>query len=395
MSNALKPIARLLRASSIGVLLVALAACGGGGGGSSSAPPPTQSPPAPAPTPDPTPDPDPDPDPEPVPVEAAVALEQLVDDVIIAGAESFQTDAQGLLAGAESFCASGSTDLAELQSGWEGLMERWFFLANYVFGPLNDNIVSPVFYFIDSLRLRGTDYTETVRAVIAEDISSDQVLNDEFFAGKTFQRVGLLALEVALFETATGERSQDLAMITAEYGNTPRKCEVLIGLARQLTQQADYVVDGWLVQHRNATEPYRTLFLAGETDDGTEPMAQLIIAIQEHLEYLQSRRVVEVAAQLSQHNWDAVSAGVDGAEAYLEGAGEDSVSFFDVMIENGETAVVDEVRGTLAAIREAIDLQDPAILEVRLGQLDGNFKREIADALGVELGINFSDGDGS
>jgi hypothetical protein len=33
------------------------------------------------------------------------------------------------------------------------------------------------------------------------------------------------------------------------------------------------------------------------------------------------------------------------------------------------------------------------MLEISLGYLDGNFKREIPDSLELDLGINFSDGD--
>ena len=389
MSNLTPIIASRMRFIGLAAVLLGATACGGGGGGggggASSSPPPAPAP-APAPTPDPTPEPPPT-------AEIDVAMEQVIDEVVIAGAQRFLSGTDTLVADAAAFCSGGTNDLAALQTQWEGLQERWFFLANYVFGPLNDNIVSPVFYFIDSLRLRGTDYTETVRAVIAEDISSDQVLDDAYFASKTFQRVGLLALEATLFETATGERSQDIDVITAEFANTPRKCEVLEGLARQLNTQAQYVVDGWLVQHRNSDEPYRTLFLNGETDDGTEPLVQLILGLQEHLEYLQARRVAEITSQLSQHTWEAISAAIDGAEAFLEGNEATTVSIFDVMVARGEGAAVDEVRGSIAAIREAIALEDPAILEVRLGELDGNFKREIADGLGVELGVNFSDGD--
>ena len=100
-----------------------------------------------------------------------------------------------------------------------------------------------------------------------------------------------------------------------------------------------------------------------------------------------------VGAQRSGHVWPALGATIDSLEALLGGAGDSTVSLFDVMKQRGEGAVVDKVGETIAAIRAAIRSEDPTMLEIRLGQLDGNFKREIADGLGVKLGITFADGD--
>ena len=361
--------------------LLALGACGGGGG---SPPPPSPEPATPKPPPEP-------------PASAAnidTALRQLADKVLVKAVQDFSTQARAIADASAAFCSSaGEGSVKALQDRWKSLYERWFALANYVFGPLNDNIVTPQFIFIDGLRLRGTDYTNTVRAEIAADIARTNTLDRAYFDGKTFQRVGILALEVALFETATGERSPELANIEAEFAATPRKCGVLTGLAQSLSGRAQYAKDGWLVRHRNSEKPYRDLFLAGKLDDGREPLAQLIIGAQDHLEYLQSRRVALVGAQRSGHVWVALGAAIDSLEELLGGTTDTTVSLFDVMKKRGEGAVVDKVGETIAAIRTAIERRDPTMLEIRLGQLDGNFKREIADALGVKLGINFQDGD--
>ena len=361
---------------------LALGACGGGGGSA----------PAPAPAPEPsTPKPPPQP---PAPVaNVETALRQLTDQVLVRAVGDFRAQARTIAEASAAFCASGTGSVKALQDHWKSLYERWFALANYVFGPLSDNIVTPQFIFIDGLRLRGTDYTNTVRDEIAADIARTSTLDKAYFDAKTFQRVGLLALEVALFETATGERSPELANIAAEFAATPRKCAVLTGLAQSLSGRAQYVQDGWLRRHRNAEKPYRELFLAGQLDEGREPLAQLIIGAQAHLEYLQARQVAVVGAQRSGHVWQALGAAIDSLEALLGGAGDSTVSLFDVMKQRGEGAVVDKVGETIAAIRAAIRSEDPTMLEIRLGQLDGNFKREIADGLGVKLGITFADGD--
>ncbi|MEM8497194.1 MAG: imelysin family protein [Pseudomonadota bacterium] len=367
------------------LLALGLTACGGGGGGSTPAPTP---PPAPAPAPD----PDPDPDPAPA-VTLEEATQQLIDNTVLPAIERFLVQATAMNADSVSFCNEGPETIDALQNRWKSLYQEWFTLANYVFGPLDDNIITPEYTFIDGLRLRGTDYTNTVRGEIAADIASAMALDSDYFNGKTFQRVGLLALEVALFETATGEQSPVIANIEAEYMAEPRKCEVLVGLSAQLLSRAQYVSDGWLVMHRNSDQPYRDLFLAGELDDGTEPAAQIIISAQDHLEYLQSRQVASIGAQLSGHVWEALGFMIDNLEELLDGSADTTVSLFDVMTDNGESAAVDEVRESIADIREAIQMRDVTMLEIRLGSLDGNFKREIADALDVELGITFSDGD--
>jgi hypothetical protein len=47
----------------------------------------------------------------------------------------------------------------------------------------------------------------------------------------------------------------------------------------------------------------------------------------------------------------------------------------------------------MSSAKQALTNNNQAEFEIYSGILDGNFKREIPDALGVTLGINFSDGD--
>ena len=111
------------------------------------------------------------------------------------------------------------------------LFSQWYRLSIYNFGPLDDDLIFPAYTFIDSLRLRGTDYTGTVRSEITADISGDFSLDDDYYALKTFNKVGLLALESVIFETASSEHSQVSENIIAEYQDQSRKCDVLKGLA--------------------------------------------------------------------------------------------------------------------------------------------------------------------
>lgn len=326
--------------------------------------------------------------------DVSVALEQSVDQSIIPAVQAFKLETATLEQNAEAFCSTPSEQqLSALQSSWRITFEQWYALSIFNFGPLDDDIVFPAYTFIDGLRLRGTNYLATVRSEIAEDIAGSQTLDSNYFAGKTFQNVGLLALEVAMFETTTSDYSAATADILADYQNNPRKCDVLLGLANQLLRWANYIEEGWLTEYKNTTEPYRSLFLNAELDDGSEPITQLIVAVQEFLDYLQARNVVNVTAPLAANSWAAMSATIDEVERLLQGTDQTTISLFDIMVATGNQNAVATVQGNIAQIRSAIGDQDADMLEITLGYLDGNFKREIPDSLDVELGINFSDGD--
>ena len=321
------------------------------------------------------------------------ALEQAVDNSIIAAADNFAEQAVGLSAKTSTFCsAPGTATLSAAQTQWKLALEYWYRLEPYNFGPLNDDIVFPAYNYIDSLRLRGTDYTDTVRTDIDTMIAGSNPLSSSYFASKNFNQMGLLAIEAALFETAATQ-SRTLTDILNEFASTPRKCDILQGYTTQLAKRALYVEQGWRHQHKGSTSPYRELFLSNQLDDGAAPLTQLLAAIQEHLDYLQQRHVASVAAQISGHGWQAVNASIDEIEALLEGKDSTSTSFFDIMIASGYEASVETVRANIQFARDSIALQDAVQFEVAAAQLDGNFKREIPNGLEVELGINFTDGD--
>lgn len=333
------------------------------------------------------------------PVEAstdnlAIALQEAIDQSVIPAVNAFAAQTRTYRTAANSFCATPSqANLANLQEAWESTSEKWFALSNYNFGPVNDDLIFPKYTFIDSLRLRGTNYLETVRTEIANNMSGTATLDEAFFDGQTFQKVGLLALESASFETAASEHSQTPTDIIAEYSDTPKKCDVLNGLAAHLERQADYVQSGWTTDHKNSGTPYRTLFLSEQLEDGTAPLTVLITAVQEYLDYLQQRNVATIAASLSEHSWQSISASIDEVETLLQGTDKTTISFFAIMESSGYQTAVETVQQNIAAVRQTIADRDADMLEIELGKLDGNFKREIPDGLNVELGINFSDGD--
>ena len=100
-----------------------------------------------------------------------------------------------------------------------------------------------------------------------------------------------------------------------------------------------------------------------------------------------------MGAPVSGHIWEAIEASIDEVERLLRGGSGSTVAIFDVMNATGNQNAVATVEESIAQVRQAIGDRDPDMLEITMGFLDGNFKREIPDSLDVNLGINFTDGD--
>jgi predicted lipoprotein len=333
------------------------------------------------------------------PVEAAEdsldkATETAVDKKIIPTVDAFSVQANQFSAQSVAFCdSSDENTLNALQAQWKSLSSQWYKLEIYRFGPLNDDLIFPKINFIDSLRLNGRNYVDTVRTEISKNIASADTLDEDFFDKQVFKNVGLLALESLSFETAASEHSKLPADIVAEYKNLPRKCEVLKGLSNQLVKHANYVQNGWNNDHKASGKPFRDLFISNQLEDGTPALTRLIASTQEHLDYLQKRNVATTAAQISEHSWDNITASIDEVEQLLAGVNESDLSYFDLMSSGGFQNSVGTVKENITRVRQDIQNKDAAALKVSLGKLDGNFKREIPDGLAVQLGINFIDGD--
>ncbi len=352
----------------LSVVLFVLAGCGGGGGRSN--------------------------DPAKLTAEnVALALKQAVNATVLPAVDGFATQADAFKSESDTFCAAlDESALAALQADWESLFKQWYKLVNYKFGPLINNPVVPEYLYVDSFRQRGNEYTETVRESINADLTSGDALNDAHFAAKPFTEMGLLALEVLIYETASGDHSGSAAAIVSEYQSNPRKCDILKGVANQLVVRANGFQQGWKSDYQNSGTSYGDQIINGTLDSG-ETVTLLLTTIQEFLEHLQSRNAATNIAQLSGLSWQAISASIDEIETLLQGTATTTQSFFSIINETGATGSVDVVRANIAEIREALVNQNAATLEIALGKLDGNFKREIPNGLDIELGINFTDGD--
>lgn len=322
-------------------------------------------------------------------------MRNTVDNTIVPDIAAFNVAAQGMHAEVDVFCEGPSPEgLGDLQASWRSLSEAWNTIAPYNLGPLDDDFITPKIIFIESMRQRGTDYTQTVRDAVVLATSGTDPLDDAFFEAQTFNKVGMLALEVLVFEDSREGGSTDPADVVADYEAQPRKCEYLRGVMGLLTRRATQLDAEWNESFAGGG-PFRDAMLDTTLEDGTQPIVGLLIAVQDHLLYIKERKLEgTLDAQLSGHFYPNVSATLDGLERMLvQPAPDDAVGMLDYMAARGLEADVETVETNLALAKTAAANEDREALITAIGLLEGNVKREIPDGLGVDLGLNFSDGD--
>ncbi|MCR9164392.1 MAG: imelysin family protein [Nannocystaceae bacterium] len=325
----------------------------------------------------------------------AEIMRDTVETSIVPGVQAFSAEANAMLSDAEAFCGAPTAEgLGQLQTRWLSLSEAWNGIAAYNFGPLDDDVIVPKIIFVESMRQRGTDYTQTVRDGIVRGLGSDETLDVAYFDRQTFDEVGMLALEVLVFEDSREGNSTDPADVLADYVGSPRKCDFLRGVAGLLAADAAEVEFGWTTEFDGSAEPFAETMTKPTLDDGSEPVVALLIALQQHVDYIKVRKLEGILdARLSGHFYPNVLATLDSMETLLAQPSEDSFGLLERMEATGNTAEVELVSDNFAAARAAAMAQERETLAAALGRLDGNLKREIPDALGVDLGLTFTDGD--
>lgn len=333
-----------------------------------------------------------------------LALSTVIEESITPDISAFKSETDTLLGTASTFCSdTNQTNLENLQAQWKTLSLQWNKIVMYNIGPLNDDLIFPKMNSIESMRQRGTDYTGVVRGEIVARMGDTTLLNENYYDSLSFTRVGMLALEVLIFEDSISNDNTDLSKIVADYQGNSRKCEYLAGMIALQQRLAGEIENGWLVSfssdnqsddEQNNGQAFKDTLINGELADGSESVSALITVIQEHLDYIKKRKLeVILDAQIADFFYQNMTATLDAVEVFLEGDSAESYSFFGQMLANNFPAEVDLVRENLAAARQAVATQNRSALAAATGLLDGNFKREIPDSLEVILGINFTDGD--
>lgn len=330
------------------------------------------------------------------------AATEVIDNTIIPAANRFQQQVESLISESERFCAVGNTteeNLSQLQHQWVTTNLAWFELLPYRFGPMINSEVLPTYIFIDYHRQRGDNDSDTIRNNIDTLIASS---NDANYTSALSQlganSVGLLALEISIFEDAASQ-SIIPADIVLEFQNSPRKCQLLTDFGTKLLSRAEGVHQGWTNNYRDTGKSYRDLVVNGKLevalDDeaGESAIKKITISMQEFYDYLGKRNVTTNAAQLSGSIWLALDNSLKNTEELLAGTESTAISFDDIMANNRFEQTVLDIKANIQTLRTALEEKNTIDTQAAAAILDGNFKREIPDALDINLGLNFSDGD--
>ncbi|GGY38871.1 hypothetical protein GCM10011297_10080 [Bacterioplanes sanyensis] len=310
-------------------------------------------------------------------------VEAITRQQILPAVDAFHEQTAVLNSQSQSWCQQPSAaGLPELQQQWLATADAWYQAQLFNFGPADADPVLPLYTYIDSLRLRGTDYRETVRTTQQNWLTEDN-LGDAFFAEQRFQYVGLLALEEALFY---GDNLAD------NYANTPQRCAILTGLTGLLQQHAQQLAGGWSIDYDNSGSGFDQRLISNQLPNAREALAQILISGQEYLDYLKKRNVITQAGTTAEASWQLVGTAFEASKRLLTEpyAG---ASILERMQQQGYELNVNAVNANIAMAEQALAERNAVDFNAAIGMLDGNFKREIPVALGIDLGINFTDGD--
>lgn len=348
-----------------------------------------------------------------VKTEIDIAIADIIDHTVTPALDSFLQETETLSNLSASFCESTTktdNDLKALQSQWITTNNVWFTLSPYLLGPLTspDFLTAEAFWYIDSYRQRGNDSTSTVRSDIATMLADNKDINSAVFSTKSFNKVGLLALEVLLFETSGSgsqyqSQSQATADITSEYQTTPRKCDILTGQATELNRRVAIIHNAWHKDYRDTKIGYRDLLVNKQLEStftesndvdgtGTPAFTRLVVSTQQHLDFLTKRNITTQSAQLSNSIWQALAHTHNSLQEFFAGTNNSSISLYKMM-DNGYDTNITTLKENMEFFKQSITEKNTVNFKGISGDLDGNFKRELPDALGTQLGLNFTDGD--
>lgn len=326
------------------------------------------------------------------------AITEVIDQTIIPAANNFKLQAQTLASKNDVFCASGGITTANLtaaQNQWQATNVAWFELLPFLFGPMQNGILRPTYSFIDSYRVRGQDKTSDVRVKIKELLTA--TIEDNTFSSLNFQHTGLLALEVALFEDIATQ-SKDVITLINEYTSS-QKCKILTGYSTELLRQATIIQQGWSADYRETGTSYRELLINNQLESvlsdetGDSAIKKVARSVQEYYDYLGKRAVTSSVAAISDSIWQTLEGSLQSTEKLLKGQAATKLSLNKIMENNKSAQTVVNVQDNINTMRSAVQEKNATDMIAAAKTIDGNFKRDIPDALNISLGLNFSDGD--
>lgn len=324
-------------------------------------------------------------------------LQQVVansaDVVIVPTVESWQRASTVFYSQAVRFCEQPNlSQLKQLQTDWKNLSSNWSQTIMYDFGPLRDNLFSAKVNFVESMRQRGKNYDKTVASRLNQRIKDTKKLDDAYFIGLNFNLVGISALEQMVFSDFTSQKTDTRSIVT-NYREHRRSCGLLIGLSRLNNDIADYVLDGWQKKYRGSQQSYRDLFANNKLVNGEKSLTKLIFAVQDYFRYIKQRKLDgRLDAKLSGMTFANMTAGIEAVERLFSADGT-TLSLQAYLEQAGKKSVADSFLKTLNIAKKQAISKDRQAMSITYSKLIKMLEKDIPKGLGVDFGMNFTDGD--
>lgn len=340
--------------------------------------------------------------------ELDLAIAEVVAFKIIPAVNNFNNQAQELNRQVNLSCSLYDSKMTEksltrLQNQWVRLNNSWYALMPFLFGPLEtpkDELgLIPAYAYIDSFRQDHTNRSSSLRNRINASIK-DNNFNENDISTYSYQKTGLLPLELLIFERASNQDTSKIGIIN-EYLNT-NKCSILRGHSKFISALSERISTGWEVNYRFTGVSYAEMFVNNNLDyyftdklDGSGMISttRYITSLKDHFEYLENRNSQLTSAVLANSYWEAITSSYTSANESLSGSDQSSLSIFSFISSTGNNDNVSRLKTNLTAVSDAIENQNINELKTASGLLHDSIEDDLTSALNVSLGLNFSDGD--
>jgi len=312
-----------------------------------------------------------------------------LDSVVIENVMHWQQVSKGFMQASHSYCQAlpNGEGLKNMQNQYRKLVIAWNQTMPFDFGPLRDNLFFPKVHFVDSMRQRGKDYTATINTHFVKRLNDAKPLDQKYFEKLKFTLVGMPAIEILLFPE---EKQTNQSLINA-YQN-PRHCELLMGLAKLNSDIAQTVLDGW-TQSEGGNLSYSQMFKTDQLPDGEKSLTKLIFAMQDYLRYVLQRQLNgRLDYKRSHLEFESLLAGLTSVQKTFN-ANQSGYGILDYLNKSGKEIVAQNFTKELEMTKQALNNKEFDDLKKHYARLIKVLEKDIPQALGLNLGINFVDGD--
>lgn len=309
-----------------------------------------------------------------------------LDRVVISNAKNWRLSANLFYKTTQSFCDKGKTgiknaDLSSVKVRYQDLARQWHQNIMFDFGPMRDNLFFPKVHFVDSMRQRGKDYSATIQSHFKQRLADNKALDHQYFSKLKFTLVGMPALEQLIYTNS------------AQSFNNARQCQLLTGLAKLNADNSDYVVNGWLKPAQQTGLNFREIYQTNKFADGEPALTKLIFALQDYLRYVRQRKINgKLDYALSGLEYENMAIGLKTVMTTLS-AKNSGYGLTDYMIKANKAEVVNAFTNKANQALDAIEKRDLTAIAASYSDLIKMLEKDIPQALGVNLGMNFVDGD--